>query len=187
MGGDQAASLKNLHLVGQRVHLDDPLSGCVGNAVKIAADAHHALMRNAPFQLEERAEGQERQRFEMRLLFSEGLIDHALRGGMHARIGNRVEPMSQLGIEIVEIAERAGEEEVLADVAVGSLDFALGFGPVRTASLRLEAVMAGEVEERAIVDDATARRLADHRCLHAVVEDLVRDTADRLEGRHVTT
>src|SRR6516165_1189783 len=108
MRGDQGATLKNLHLVGQCVHLDDPLSGRVGNAVKIAADAHHALMRNAPFQLEERAEGQERQRFEMRLLFSEGLIDHALRGGMHARIGNRVEPMPQLGIEIVR-SERKGK------------------------------------------------------------------------------
>jgi hypothetical protein len=64
--------------------------------------------------------------------------------------------MPQLGIEIVEIAERAGEEEVLADVAVGSLDFALGLGPVGTASLRLEAVVAGEVNESAIVDDAAA-------------------------------
>jgi hypothetical protein len=44
----------------------------------------------------------------------------------------------------------------------------------------------GEVEERAIVHDA-APGLADHRCLHAVVEDLVRDAAHRLEGRHVTT
>src|SRR2546428_237194 len=101
-----------------------------------------ALMTNAPFQLEERAEGQEWQRFEMRLLLGEGLVDHALRGGMHARIGNRVEPMPQLGIEIVEVAERAGEEEVLADVAIGPLDLTLGFGSVRTASLRLEAVVA---------------------------------------------
>src|SRR6266498_587102 len=112
------------------------------------------------------------QRFEMRLLLGEGLIDHALRGGVHARIGNRVEPMPQLGIEIVEIAERAGEEEVLADVAVGSLDFALGFGPVRTASLRLEAVVAGEVNESAIVDDATASLAHDCR-LHWVIEDLL--------------
>ena len=46
--------------------------------------------------------------------------------------------------------------------------------------------MPGEVEERAIVHDA-APGLADHRCLHAVVEDLVRDAAHRLEGRHMTT
>ena len=46
--------------------------------------------------------------------------------------------------------------------------------------------MPGEVDERAIVHDA-GPGLADHRCLHAVVEDLVGDAADRLEGRHVTT
>jgi len=98
-----------------------------------------------------------------------------------ARIGNGVERMAQLGIEIVEIAERAGEEEVLADVAAGPLDLALGFGPVGTAGLRLEAVMAGEVQERAIVEDATSS-LADHRGLHAVVEDLIWNAADRLKG-----
>jgi hypothetical protein len=42
MGGDQGAVFKNLHLIGQRVHLNDPLSRRVGNAVKIATDAHHA-------------------------------------------------------------------------------------------------------------------------------------------------
>src|SRR5262249_21261638 len=126
------------------------------------------------------------QRFEMRLLFSEGLVDHAPRGGVHARIGNRVEPMPQLGIEIVEIAKRAGEEEVLADIAVGSLDFALGFGPVRTASLRLEAVRAAEAIEGGIVDDATPG-LADAGGFHAVIEDLVRDASDPLKGCHVTT
>jgi hypothetical protein len=110
--------------------------------------------------------------------FSEGLVDHAPRGGVHARIGNRVEPMAQLGIEIVEIAERAGEEEVLADVAVGSLDFALGFGPVSTASLRREVVVAGEVNESAIVDNATTG-LADDRGFHVVIEDLMRDACRR--------
>ena len=37
-----------------------------------------------------------------------------------------------------------------------------------------------------IVDDAAAG-LADDCRLHAVVQDLVRDAADRLEGRHVAT
>jgi hypothetical protein len=75
MRGDQSATLKNLHLVGQCVHLDDPLSGRVGNAVKIAADAHHALMRDAPFQFQQRAEGQERQRYDALIA---GKIDVAI-------------------------------------------------------------------------------------------------------------
>jgi hypothetical protein len=94
-------------------------------------------MGDAPLQLQERAEGQEWQWFELRLFLGKGLVDHALRGGVHTRIGNRVEPMAQLGIEIVEVAERAGEEEVLADETMGPLDLALSFGSVRTASLRL--------------------------------------------------
>ena len=93
VGGDQRAILKNLHLVRQSMHLDGPLPGRIGNAVKIAADAHHAFMRDPPFQLQERAEGRQRQQFEVRLLFSESLVDDALGGGVNARIGNCIEPM----------------------------------------------------------------------------------------------
>jgi hypothetical protein len=39
--------------------------------------------------------------------------------------------MPQLGVQVVKIAERAGEEEVLADVAKRALYPAFGFGPVR--------------------------------------------------------
>ncbi len=38
-------------------------------------------------------DGAERQQFEVRLLFVEGLVDDALGGGVNARIGNRIEPM----------------------------------------------------------------------------------------------
>ena len=153
-GWRSGAVFEDLHLVGERVHLDDPLPGGIGNAVEIAADAHHAFMGDPPFQLEHRAEGRERQGAQVRLLLGEGLVDDALRGGVHPRIGDRIEPMPQLGVEIVEIAERAGEEEVLADIPERPLDLALGLGPVGAAGLRLEAVMPGEVDQRAVVDDA---------------------------------
>ena len=57
---------------------------------------------------------------------------NAVRLQLHALawIGHRIEPMLQLSIQIVEIAEAAGEEEVLADRAIGSLDLALGLGSV---------------------------------------------------------
>ena len=45
--------------------------------------------------------------------------------------------------------------------------------------------MAGEVEQRAIVDDEAVGILADDRGLHPVVEDLARHAADRLERRDV--
>ena len=42
--------------------------------------------------------------------------------------------------------------------------------------------MAGEVDKRPIIHDAVAVAGAGHRGLHAVVEDLPRRAADRLEG-----
>ena len=81
--------------------------------------------------------------------------------------------------------ERA-EEEVLADVAERPLDLALRFGPVGAAGSGQEAVVLGERNERAVVDDVALAILAGHGRLHAVVEDLDRHAADRLEGPHVT-
>ena len=104
---------------------------------------------------------------------------------MHARIGDRIEPMTELVVEVVEIAERAAEEEVLADVAERPLDLALRFGAIGPAGARLKAVMAGEVDEGAVVDDEPVGVLADDRGLHAIVEDRARRAADRLEGGDV--
>jgi hypothetical protein len=82
------------------------------------------------------------------------LLHDALGFGVHARISHHIQPMAQLSIQVVEIAERAGEEEVLADIAIGSLDLSLCFGPIRTADPGLKAVMSGEVDQRPVVDDA---------------------------------
>src|SRR5271167_3600168 len=53
----------------------------------------------------------------------------------HPRVGHRAEPMGELSVQVVEIAEQAGEEEVLADVAERPLDLTLGLGPVGAANL----------------------------------------------------
>ena len=105
---------------------------------------------------------------------------------MHARVGDHIEPSTELRVQIVEIAEGAAEEEVLANVAERPLDLALGFRPIGPAGARLEAVMAGEVDEGAVVDDEPVGVLADDRGLHAIVEDRARRAADRLEGGDVT-
>jgi hypothetical protein len=103
---------------------------------------------------------------------------------LQARIGHGVEPVLQLHIQVIEIAEGAGEEEVLADIAERSLHLALGLGPIGPAGFRLVAIVPGKVDERPIVDDA-ADGLADHRRLHTVVEDLMGHAADRRKCRHV--
>jgi len=51
----------------------------------------------------------------------------------------------------------------------------------------LEAVVTGEIEKGPIVDDKPVRILADHGCLHAIVEDLAGRSADRLEGGDMAT
>jgi hypothetical protein len=154
--GDQGPVFEDRNFVGERMRFDDPLPGRVRHAVKIAADAHHALMRDPAFQHEDRAERRQRQHFEMPLLLGEGLLTTRGGRGVHARIGHHIQPIAQVSIQVVEIAERAGEEEVLADIAIGSLDLSLCFGPIRTAGPGLEAIMSGEVDQRPVVDDAAA-------------------------------
>ena len=154
MGGNQLAVLEDADLVGQGVHLDHAPAGGIGHAVEVAADADHALARDPPLEPQHRPERGQRQRPQEGLLLGKGLHDDAPRGGMHARIGHRGQPVLQLPVQILEIAEGAGQEEVLADVAERPLDLALGLGPVRAAGFRMEAVVAGQIEQGAVVDDA---------------------------------
>src|SRR5271170_395314 len=101
---------------------------------------------------------------------------------MDPGIGDCVEPMPQLTIEIVEIAERAAEEEVFADIAERPFDFAFRFRSIRPAGARQEAIVPGKVEKRAIVDHEPVHILADDSRLHAIVKDLAWSAADRLES-----
>jgi hypothetical protein len=50
--------------------------------------------------------------------------------GMDAHIGDLIEPMTKLCVEIVEVTEAAAEEEVFTDVTERALDLALCLGPV---------------------------------------------------------
>ena len=104
---------------------------------------------------------------------------------MHTPVGHLGQPLPELGVEVVEIAEAAGEEEVLAHVAERPLDFALALGPVRAARPGLEAVVPGARDQHGVVDDSAGLVLAEHGGAHAVVEDLARHAAHRLERRGV--
>ena len=70
-----------------------------------------------------------------RLLLGEGLGHDPARGAVDAGIGDPVEPVLELPVEVVEITEAAALEEVLADVAERPLHLALGLGPVGPAGL----------------------------------------------------
>ena len=135
--------------------------------------------------LEHGVERPGRQGLEERPLLGEVLGDDPAGGGVHAAVGHLVEPLPELGVEVVEVAEGAGEEEVLAHVAEGPLHLALGLGPVGPARLGQHAVVRGQVQELGVVDDASLVDLAEDRRLHAVVEDLLGRTAQGLEGGDV--
>ena len=85
------------------------------------------------------------------------LGDDALGGGVPAAVGELIQPLGELDVQVIEIAEAAGQEEVLAHIAEGPFDFALGLGAVRLAGLRQETVVAGQGEELGIVGDALGR------------------------------
>src|SRR3954469_23182669 len=93
--------------------------------------------------------------------------------------------MPELAIEVVEMAEGAGEEEVLPDIAEGALDFALRFRPIGPTRTRLEAVVPGQVEQGSVVDHQALGILARDGRLHAVIEDLAGSPADRSERRRM--
>ena len=105
----------------------------------------HALVRDAPLQLQHGPERQSGQRLQGRPLLGKGLGDDALRGGVHAHVRDRVEPVRELGVEVVEIAEGAREEEVLPDVAEGALDLTLRLGPDRAGRLSAGSRSGGRV------------------------------------------
>jgi len=66
--------------------------------------------------------------------------------------------------------------------ALASLRGVLSYGCLRgPGGTRLKTVMPREVKKRPVVDDKTIRVFPDHRGLHAVVENLARYAADRLE------
>ncbi len=66
-------------------------------------------------------------------------------------MGPSPKPGTRLRIEVVEVAEAAGEEEVLTDVSERAFDFPLRLRPMGTAGFRKNAAMTREVDQCAIV------------------------------------
>lgn len=94
MNGDGSTVLEDADLVGEDLNLHRAATRGVGDAVEIAADADHALVRDTPLQLQDRAIRHQRQRQKRRLLLGEGLVDDALGRGMDAGIGDGVQPVT---------------------------------------------------------------------------------------------
>ena len=99
---------------------------------------------------------------------------------VHPHIGDVVEPLASLLIEIRVIGKRPTVDEIVAQVAHRTLDFALGLRAIGSTRARREAPVMREAEkleiahERAALQPQVAR---DHR-LHLIEEQLLRDAAE---------
>src|SRR3954469_9589193 len=66
MDGDQLAVLEDVDGIGKHVNIEGAAPRRIGHAVEIAADAHHALVRDTPLKSQHRSVGNERQRLQHR-------------------------------------------------------------------------------------------------------------------------
>jgi hypothetical protein len=64
MGGDEHTILEDADLIGEDVNIEHPAARGVGDAIEIAAHAHHALMGEASFELQHRTIGDKWQRLQ---------------------------------------------------------------------------------------------------------------------------
>lgn len=85
-----------------------------------------------------------------------------------ARCRTASPPDVGLRIEIVEVEETPREEDVLAHIAVGSLDLACRLRPGGLAGPRRGAAMAETRHERSVAGDHAVAALADHRVRRAI-------------------
>ena len=187
MGGNDAAIFDDAHLIGRAVHIDDTAAGDVGHAVEVAVDRDHAVAGEAALEPQHRLEWTGRQLLQLGLFLRKMLCTDAPGGGMHARIGDVIEPLPQLRVQVFKAAEAAAEEEVFPNVAERTFHLALGLGAIGFTGFGQVAVMTRELDQGAVVDDVTGLRIltAEHGA-HAVIEDLLRRAAERLESGRMT-
>src|SRR5579864_6112368 len=94
-------------------------------------------------------------------------------------------PSLGLNIEVVEIGESAGREEVVAHIADGALDAALLVAARHRHRTRLITIMSGECDQSGMKADGIAVALQ-HCALEIVVEQDTRTSVPGREGADVT-
>src|SRR5690349_4678156 len=122
MHGDNAPFLENTHLIGCAVHFHGTPARSVGHAVEIAADRDHAVAADAPLQPQHGLKRPSREWLELGTFFGKMLGHDSPCRGMDAHVGDLVEPLTELPVEVLEVMEAAAEEEVLTDVTEWALD-----------------------------------------------------------------
>src|ERR1700754_93681 len=185
MNSQQFAVLVDANLVSQTVNVECAPARTIGHAVVVAADGDQTFMAHASLEPDHAIEHARGQRLQRGTFLAEVLRNNAMRGAVHTDIGYRVEPLAQLAIHVTKVLEPACEEEVLPDIAVRSLDLALGLGAICLAGTRCKTVMLCKRDQLRVVDDVLLY-LTEHSGLHPVVKNLPRHAAQVPERFHVT-
>ena len=154
----------------------------VGNRVGIAVEADVGGFARADGADEFGLEGMGGERQEAGLLFGPDVGDGTVRlVGVASAVGDVVAPASELGVEVVEVAEGAGGEEGVPEVLDLAFDFPLLVSASRGAGLGREVVVAGEVEQAGVKLDSGAAAVED-RAAQVVVDEGAGDAAEGVEG-----
>ena len=160
------------------MHLDDT-PGAVGDAVVVAADRYQAIMADRRSSLSSASKGTAGRLCSSSCSAAKASATIRCVVPSKPHIGDGGEPIVELRVEVVEIAEAASQEET----AVLACSW---FWPGGPTSSRIETIVPAERNQRTIIDDAPVGILDGQRRLHAVVENLKRHPADGAEGLHVT-
>lgn len=123
----------------------------------------------------------------MRAFLGEGFVDHPQGGSVNSRTSDHVQPMSELCIQVIEIAEGSRQEEAFQNVTEWPLDVTLGLCTIGLAGLRVKAVMACQIDRRSIIDDGFRRTFADDSRLHPIIAYLPWHAANGFESQHIAT
>lgn len=171
MNRQQFTVFVDADLVSQTVDVERALACTIGHAVVVATDRDLTFVAHAPLEPDHAVEGAGRQRLQSGTLLAEVLSDDAVCGAVHADIGDRVEPLAQLAVQVGEVLEAARQEEFLPDIALRPLDLALGLGAIRLAGARREAVVLRKRDQLRVVDDVLLD-FAQHGRLHGTSRTL---------------
>ncbi len=113
------------------------------------------------------------------------LVDALMRGAVDTLVGDIGDPDTQLSAQIVDACGLPATQEIAAQIADATLDFALGLWPVRMTQARSEASVPSKVLEHRVPHDLGALIHSQHDRLDAIVEDLGRHATQLTKGLFV--
>jgi len=183
MGRDQLAAMIEHHVLPVTHHLHGLPHEAEGNGVAVGLEAHQAVLGHVPQGAVLQDVGRSPTMIQQQpLLFEEQLGRLPVGRPVDPLIGNGHDPVHQALVEMIQRVEGLAPQEAL-DVLDARFDLALGLGPVGPAQPRLEAPVGAEVPEDGVpLDPASLEVAGEHHRPGVVVQDLVGDAPEMLEG-----